>query len=152
MNYFISKTPLEPSWNLVLVGLFLFDLWQGLFLLLFLFLFLFLFFFKSNSLHVKAPWAYGKGWPLAMDSLKFDPSSPCPTLLRHAGWPPLKRPQEFQVWPVSGVVRFRSGPFQEWPACRLGNLRPSLTPFGHPTPYALCQDTMLWRLLVLRQN
>jgi hypothetical protein len=26
--------------------------------------------------------------------------------------------------------------FQGWPACRVGGLRPSSTPFGHPTPYA----------------
>jgi hypothetical protein len=30
-------------------------------------------------------WAYGIGWPLAMDSLKFHLVPPCPTLLRPAG-------------------------------------------------------------------
>jgi hypothetical protein len=71
---------------------------------------------------------YGKAWPgkhegmegfdktelgierqgVAMDSLKFHPSPPCPT-------------------PETALP-----PFQGWPARRAGGLQPSSTPFGKP--------------------
>jgi hypothetical protein len=61
---------------------------------------------------------HGKGWPLAMDSLKFHLGPPCPTFLRPAGGPPLKQP-------YSGVAHLQVG-------------RPAavFSPSGHPTPYA----------------
>jgi hypothetical protein len=56
---------------------------------------------------------------VAMDSLKFHPSLPCPTLLRPAGGPPLK-----------------------WQARRAGGLQPSSTPLGTPrrTPMNIDAD------------
>jgi hypothetical protein len=56
---------------------------------------------------------------VAMDSLKFHPSPPCPTLLSPAGGPPLKRP----------YGRFRAGPTAGQAACS------SLLPFW--TPHAV---------------
>jgi hypothetical protein len=56
---------------------------------------------------------------VAMDSLKFHPGPPCPTHLRPAGGPPLKRP----------YIRFRGGP----PALRVVCSR--LLPFW--TPHAV---------------
>jgi hypothetical protein len=50
---------------------------------------------------------------VAMESLKFHPGLPCPTLLCPAGGLPLEQ---------------TSWPFQVWPVCRAGGLRPSFTP------------------------
>jgi hypothetical protein len=44
---------------------------------------------------------------VAMDSLKFHLGLPCPTLVRPAGWPPLKRPYR----------HFKGGPPTGWTAC-----------------------------------
>jgi hypothetical protein len=55
---------------------------------------------------------------VTMDSLKFHPGPPCPTLLRPAGGPPLKRP--------CGLVAYLQG----WWSL------PVVYPFGYPTPYA----------------
>jgi hypothetical protein len=33
-------------------------------------------------------WVYGKGWPVAMDSLKYHQGPACPTVLRPAPGPP----------------------------------------------------------------
>jgi hypothetical protein len=54
---------------------------------------------------------------VTMDSVKFHPGPPCPTLLRPAGGPP-----------------------QGWPACRVGGLRQSYTPLDTPrhAPMAGC--------------
>jgi hypothetical protein len=57
---------------------------------------------------------------VATDSLRFYPGPPCPTLLRPAGEPPLKR-----LHVVSGMAR----PQGEQPAA-------VFYPFGHPMPYA----------------
>jgi hypothetical protein len=53
---------------------------------------------------------------VAMDSLKFHPGPPCPTLLRPAGGPPPKRPYS----------RFGGGPPAERAAC--GHLLPPWIP------------------------
>jgi len=62
----------------------------------------------------------GIGQGVAMDSLKFHPGLPCPTLLPPAGGPPPERPYDC----------FRGCPPAGWAAC--GCLLPS----GHPTLYA----------------
>jgi hypothetical protein len=61
---------------------------------------------------------------VAIDSLKFRPGLPCPTLLRPLDGPPLKRP-----------YCFRDGP----PARRVACLWPSLTPLdtSRRTPMTL---------------
>jgi hypothetical protein len=59
---------------------------------------------------------------LAMDSLKFKPGPPCPTLLRPAGRQPLKQTYS----------RFRGGPPTGWTACGL------LLPPWKPHAVRLC--------------
>jgi hypothetical protein len=61
---------------------------------------------------------------VAMDSLKFHTSLPCPTFLSHVGGPPLKRPHGC----------FRDGPPTRRAACG------RLLPFGHPTLYAYVEN------------
>jgi hypothetical protein len=44
---------------------------------------------------------------VAIDSLKFHLGPPCPTLLRPAGWSPLKRPYgRFRGGPLTGSLLF----------------------------------------------
>jgi hypothetical protein len=77
--------------------------------------------------------AMGVWQEVAMDFLKFHPGSPCPTLLRPVGGPPLKRP----------YGRFRGGPPSGRAACsRLLALR-TPTPYAHdakpsPVPRICC--------------
>jgi hypothetical protein len=64
-----------------------------------------------------------------MDSLKFHPGPPCPTLLHPVGGPPLKRP----------YGRFRGGPPARWAACS------HILPLGYPVPYAYAEKSRLLR-------
>jgi hypothetical protein len=71
----------------------------------------------SNSFPI--PDAMGVWHGVAVDYLKFHSGPPCPTFLRPAGGPPVKRPHG----------RFRGGPLQG------GQLAAVLYPFCHPKPY-----------------
>jgi hypothetical protein len=71
---------------------------------------------KWNYLLVPAASFIGVWHRAAMDSLKFHPDPPCPTLLRSVGWSPLNQP----------YGRFRGGPTARRAAC--SRLLPFWTP------------------------
>jgi hypothetical protein len=82
---------------------------------------------KPTSNHSVLP-TKGVWQGVALDSLKFHPGLPCPTLLRPAGGPPLKRPHGH----FSG-----SPPTRRVPAA-------FFYPFGHRSPYVCSLHLFLW--------
>jgi hypothetical protein len=85
------------------------------------------------------PWiemAFFRGvWQgVAMDYPEFHPGSPCPTLLRPEGKPPLKRP------------------FQGWPTHMAGGLQPSSTPLDTPRRTHMLRWRSLMASLTSRPN
>jgi hypothetical protein len=81
----------------------------------------------TATFHLTTSGFMGIWQSVAMDSLRFHLGSPCPTLLRPAGGPPMKRPHGC----------FRGDPPIRWAACG------HLLPLWIPLAIRLCLDLIV---------